>query len=334
MKLKEIASIVTAALMIPSAFSCVQADETFKIALGGPESGSQYFMASQFSEELESLTNGKYSTDLFVNSQLGTEQSTVNDAAMGLLDFSVVAINNITPFSPTSGLFTLPYIFNNEDDVMKVLKSDATQSVVDNTVRDAGVRIVGWSLSGFRYLTNSKREIKTLDDLQGLVIRVPKNEIMIDTYRAWGINPTPMAWSEVFTALQQKVVDGQDLSVIDIEKSKFYEVQNYLSRLHYNFLLEPLIMSESIFQSQPKEVQSAILKAGKLATEESFKFLQREEESAIESLKTQGMKITSLDESEWREKVVKNVWPNYYETIGLDNINKALTTLGREPIRE
>ena len=90
---------------------------------------------------------------------------------------------------------------------------------------------------------NSEKPIKTLDDLEGLVFRVPKNEIMIATYQSWGSNPTPMAWAELFTALQQKVVDGQDLNVLDLAAGKFYEVQSHLSKIHYNFLLEPMIMA-------------------------------------------------------------------------------------------
>ena len=94
------------------------------------------------------------------------------------------------------------------DEAAKITQGEVGEQLINNTIRDAGVRIVAWGYSGFRVLSNSKRPVKTLDDLQGLVIRVPKNEIMIDTYRSWGINPTPMAWASLFTALQQKVVDG------------------------------------------------------------------------------------------------------------------------------
>ena len=111
-------------------------------------------------------------------------------------------------------------------------------------------------------LTNSKKPVKTVADLQGLVIRVPKNEIMIDTYKAWGINPTPMAWTETFAGLQQKVVDGQDNPYMTVHAMKFYEVQDYVTNLRHIFSIEPLVVSEQLYQSMPPQQQQAVTAAG------------------------------------------------------------------------
>ena len=173
---------------------------------------------------------------MFLNGQLGSEQDTVNDAAIGTLDFSVLAINNITPFSPTVGVLTLPYVILSLDEAVKLTQGDVGKELTENTIRDAGVRIIGWTYAGYRVLSNSKKPIKTMEDLEGVVVRVPKNEIMIDTYNSWGNNPTPMAWSETFTALQQGVVDGQDNPYLTIHSMKFYEVQKYITNLRYLFL--------------------------------------------------------------------------------------------------
>ncbi|MCZ2721922.1 TRAP transporter substrate-binding protein [Marinomonas sp. 15G1-11] len=303
----------------------------FKIALGGNEGSGQYALSTKFVQELEARTDD--TAKLFLNSQLGSEQNTVNDAAIGALDFSVVAINNITPFSPTVGVLTLPYMIQTLDEAAKITQGEVGEQLINNTIRDAGVRIVAWGYSGFRVLSNSKRPVKTLDDLQGLVIRVPKNEIMIDTYRSWGINPTPMAWASLFTALQQKVVDGQDLSLIDIKTSKFDEVQSYLSDIHYNFLVEPMIMSESVFQEQTPEVQNAIIESGKMATAHSLEFLKREEALAKAELIKRGMEFDEVDESEWIERATTAVWPKYYESVGgVDKINSILRLLNRPEV--
>ena len=325
-------SLIMSCALALSAQTAVAAT-TFKIALGGSAGSSQEAMASKFIEVLKSETDGQYDGALYPNSQLGSEQDTVNNAAMGLLDFSVLAINNLTPFSPSLGVFQLPYIVRTIDEAVELTQSSATDALVEKTIRDAGVRIVGWTFSGFRVLTNSNRPVKTLADLQGLVIRVPKNEIMIDTYKAWGVNPTPMAWSEVFTALQMKVVDGQDLSLIDIESSKFFEVQKYITKIHYNFLLEPIVMSESVFQSQPKDVQDAILAAGKEASKHSEAYLRKMEAGALENLLKHGMEMVEPDESEWISRATTEVWPKYYDVLGgKEEINKVLRALGREEI--
>jgi tripartite ATP-independent transporter DctP family solute receptor len=305
---------------------------TFKMALGDAAGGTQWELGKTFKTLFEQKTGGKHTVDLFPNGQLGDEQATVNNAAIGTLDFSVLAINNVTPFSPTVGVLTLPYVIRTADEAKLLTQGDVGKELVENTVRDAGVRIVGWAYSGFRVLTNSKRPVKTLDDLKGLVIRVPKNEIMIATYQSWGINPTPMAWSETFTALQQRVVDGQDNPYITVSAMKFNEVQKYITNIRYIFSLEPLIVSESVFQEQSPEVQQAILEAGKEATAHSFAYLAQSEATIKAELTAKGMEISdpANDEQAWIEKATTEVWPKFYESIGgKDKLDGVLKRLGR-----
>lgn len=319
---------------IAAASSMAQAN-TFRIAVGDGAGGTQHELGLKFSEEFKAKTGGKHDTKLFLNGQLGDEQATINDASMGLLDFSILAINNVTPFSPSVGVLTLPYMVQSLDDAVALTQGEVGQQLVDNTIRDAGVRIVGWAYSGFRVLTNSKKPVQTLADLEGLKVRVPSNEIMIDTYRAWGINPTPMAWSETFTGLQLGVVDGQDNPYITVSAMKFDEVQKYITNIRYLFSIEPLIVSESVFQSQPADVQQAILEAGQAATEHSAKWLVEQEDKIKAELTAGGMEISepANGEKEWMEKAVNQVWPKYYDQLGgKEKLNSILQSLGRDTI--
>jgi len=329
---RQVLRIFSLATIVLFFSSPVAVAKTFKMALGDAQGGTQWEMGSKFAELFTQKTGGKHKLNMFPNGQLGSEQDTVNDAAIGTLDFSVLAINNITPFSPTVGLFTLPYVIQSLDEAVKLTQGEVGKELVDNTVRDAGVRIIGWAYSGFRVLTNSKKPIKTLDDLQGVIVRVPKNEIMIATYQAWGINPTPMAWSETFTALQQKVVDGQDNPYITVNAMKFYEVQKYVTNIRYIFSLEPLIVSESVFQSQSDDMKKAILEAGQEATEHSAKYLAETEEAIRKGLADKGMEISDPADGEkaWIEKATNEVWPKYYKSIGgKEKLDRVLKMLGR-----
>jgi tripartite ATP-independent transporter DctP family solute receptor len=306
--------------------------KTWKLAVGDAASSAQHEMGKKFAEVLEAKTNGKYKLNLFLNGQLGSEQDTVNDCSMGTLDFSLLAINNITPFSPTVGSLSLPYVIQSLEEAEKLTQGAVGEELAANTIRDAGVRILGWTYTGFRVLTNSKRPVKTLEDLKGLVIRVPKNAIMIDSYKAWGINPTPMAWSETFTALQQKVVDGQDNPFLTVHSMKFYEIQKYITTIRYIFSLEPLIIAESLFQDQSKEMQTILIEAGKEATLHSAAHLRASEDMIKKDLVDKGMIIDEAadGEKEWIEKATKTVWPKYYDSIGgKDKLEKILNTLGR-----
>ena len=178
-KFAKVLSISAGLLLSASSFAA-----TWDIALGDGGGSAQEALANKFSELLEQKTDGKYQTNLFLNGQLGSEQSTVNDAALGTLDFSILASNNLAPFSPTLGILSLPYIFENLEQADKSLRGPLAAELTENTIRDAGVRIVGWTYSGFRVISNSKKPIQNLADLDDVIIRVPKNEIIINTFKS------------------------------------------------------------------------------------------------------------------------------------------------------
>ncbi|MDI5983834.1 TRAP transporter substrate-binding protein [Halomonas sp. M4R5S39] len=307
--------------------------ETWRMALGDAQGGTQYAMGEKFAELIHEKTDGQVTVDMFPNGQLGSEQDTVSSASMGLLDLSVLAINNITPFSPTVGVLTLPYVITSPEDAKTLTQGEIGQQLAENTIRDAGVRVLSWAYSGCRVLSNSSKPVATPDDLQGLTIRVPRNEIMIASYQEWGVNPLPMAWSETFTALQQGVVDGQDNPYITINAMKFYEVQDYITDICYVFSLEPLIMSESKFQSLSPDMQEVVLEAGRETTAYSYDYLLESEESIKQALvEEHGMQIIepANGESEWIERA-SSIWPRFYDSIGgEERLAEALQALGRD----
>ncbi|WP_170335470.1 TRAP transporter substrate-binding protein [Ruegeria arenilitoris] len=329
---------ITAAVSVAALMAAGAADaKNFKIAVGDSAGSAQEALGIAFVKALEEKSGGEHTATLFLNGQLGSEQDTVNEAAIGTLDMSLLAINNITPFSPSVGVFTLPYVILSLEDAEKLTQGPIGQELVENTIRDAGVRIIGWTYTGFRRLTNSKKPVSSVADLQDLIIRVPKNEIMIETYKSWGINPTPMAWSETFTGLQTKVVDGQDNPYLTINAMKFYEVQNHVTNLRYIFSIEPLIISEAVFQDLSEEEQQMILEAGQEATLASAQFLRDSEAAIKEELTAKGMEIIDPenDEAEFIELATGAVWPQFYDSIGgVEKLNAVLEAIGRDPVQQ
>jgi len=338
MKLMNILSTTAAAASIAALLVAAPAyAKNFKIAVGDSGGSSQEATGKGFVKALEELSGGKHTATLFLNGQLGSEQDTVNEAAIGTLDMSILAINNITPFSPSVGVFTLPYVILSLEDAEKLTQGPIGQELTENTINDAGVRIIAWTYTGFRVLTNSKKPVKSVADLKGLVIRVPKNEIMIDTYKSWGISPTPMAWSETFAGLQTKVVDGQDNPYTTINAMKFYEVQKYVTNLRYIFSIEPLIVSEQIFQELSAADQKIVLDAGKAATAASALFLRDKEAEIKQILIDEGMEISDPEnnEEEFIKLATEAVWPKFYESIGgIEKLNAVLAEIGRDPVSE
>ena len=196
-------------------------------------------------------------------------------------------------------------------------------------IKEAGVHLLGWGYSNFRVLTNSKKPVTKLEDLKGLKLRVPKNAIMIETWKALGAEPIPMAWPETFTALQQKVVDGQDNPHVANYTMKFYEVQDYTSEVHYLFSLQPLVVGEKFYQSLSPEDQAMFTRAGIEAQQFNLLFSVTEAETAKQNMIKKGVEYMEIeDEERWSALAVEKVWPKFYDSVGgkeaVDSVVKAL----------
>lgn len=317
-----------AALMIPVSAS---AEKTLKIGLGDPIDSDQGVQALRFKEIVEKSSGGKYKVDIFPAGQLGDEQKMVKDARRGSIDGAVVAINNITPFAKSIGVLTLPYLMHNFDDAVKLTTGALGDQWRAALSKEAGVRLMGWGYSNFRVLTNSKKPVAKLEDLKGLKIRVPKNAIMIETWKALGAEPIPMAWPETFTALQQKVVDGQDNPHVTNFTMKFYEVQNYTSEVHYLFSLQPLIFGEKFFNSLSPEDQALFVRAGIEAQQYNLLFSVTQAEIAKQNMIKNGVEHMEIeDEDAWSQLAMDKVWPKFYDSVGgKEAVDAVVKALGR-----
>ncbi len=314
------------ALLLPMSAS---AEKTLKIGLGDPIDSDQGVLALRFKEIIEKTSGGKYKVDIFPAGQLGDEQKMVKDARRNSIDGAVVAVNNITPFAKSVGILTLPYLIQNFDDAVNVTTGELGDKWREALIKEAGVHVLGWAYSNFRVLTNSKKPVTTLDDLKGLKIRVPKNAIMIATWKALGAEPIPMAWPETFTAMQQKVVDGQDNPHITNYTMKFYEVQDYSSECHYLFSLQPLVVGEKFFKSLSAEDQAMFTRAGIEAQQANLLFSVTKSEAAKQNMIKKGVEYLEItDEDKWSKIAMDKVWPQFYDTVGgkaeVDNVVKAL----------
>ena len=179
------------------------------------------------------------------------------------------------------------------------------------------MRVLGYFEKGFRVLTNGEREVKTLEDLQGLKIRVSKNNIAIETFKSWGLDPIPMAWAEVFPALQQGVIDGQENPYTTAISSKFFEVQKYITEIHYLIWSGPIIVSERFYQGLPEDLQEALNRAGEEAAQYEREVSAQETKAAKIELVELGMTLSGApeDEAKWQE-AAKALWPSFADEIG------------------
>ena len=271
--------------------------------------------ALDFKNYVEKATNGKVDVQIYPGSQLGGEERSFQDIQQGVIQIASLAVNNVTVFSPSMGVFDLPYMFTNYEDCYKLIDQNWDE-INKRMIAESGNMAVGWLVQGFRVLSNSKRPINTIEDLKGLKIRVPNNPIMIATFRAWGGEPAPMAWDETFNALQQKVVDGQENPYPVFASNKFEEVQKYITDIHYMLWVAPILVSERWFAKLDPDTRELFVRAAREAAEYEWKWSEEEDAKALQQCIDGGMVIgTVSDEDKWAEKA-RSVWPKFYDTVG------------------
>jgi TRAP-type C4-dicarboxylate transport system substrate-binding protein len=184
-------------------------------------------------------------------------------------------------------------------------------------IKKAGVRPLIWTDAGFRNLTNSKRPIKKLGDLKGLRIRIPPNPVFVAAFKAFGIDPVTLSWSETFNALQQGVVDGQENCYSAVQTESFYESQKYATDIQWLYTVSHFSISEKYFQSLPAAVQEKIIQAGKDATAWERKKMDEMETEIVQFLKDKRMEFYGVpDDYESWIKAGQSVWPQFYSMIG------------------
>lgn len=266
----------------------------------------------------------------FPAGQIGSEERSFQDVQQGVLQMTVLAVNNASIFAPSLGAFDLPYIFKSVKEFDDCI--DQNWDVINkNMEAESGTIAIAWHSQGFRFITNSKQPISSLKELASVKIRTPNNPIMIGVYRSWGTSPVPMAMDETFNALQQKVVDGQDNPLVSIATNRFYEVQKYLTEPHYKLWVGPVVVNVDWLRSLPEDLQKAIIKAGRETTIEMRALLDKQESASRVFLKEKGMVFCGVptDEDEWMKRAM-HIWPTFYPQIkNMEIVEAFMKTLGR-----
>ena len=267
----------------------------------------------------------------FPAGQIGSEERSFQDVQQGILQMTVLAVNNASIFAPSLGAFDLPYIFKSvkEFDDCVYQNWDLINKRME---AESGTIAIAWHSQGFRFITNSKQPVAKLADLAPVKIRTPNNPIMIGVYRAWGTDPVPMAMDETFNALQQKVVDGQENSYVVFASNKFEEVQKYMTELRYKLQIIVMVVNDTWLKKQPADIQQAILEGGRLATKHNREMIMAMEARLKPAMKKAGVEILDKpeDENVWEEKAMA-LWPDLYPKIGnLDLLDKMMADMHRK----
>ena len=321
-----------AALAMVMTVQGASAKQIFRVGMGDAIESDQGAMAKQFKSLVESLSNGEIEVQLFPNGALGTETEMLQNSRRGTLDMAFVGVGNAVPFVKQLGTLTMPYLIESHFEAIKATTGGLGAHWNELAIEKGGFRILGWTYSNFRHITNSKRPVSKIADVKGLKIRIPQNKIIMATLKSWGANPVPMAWSETFTALQQGVVDGQENPYIVNYTTKFHEVQDYLTEVHYQYSLQPLIVGERSWKKYDQKTRDLLTRAGIEAQQYCIAFQILEAEKAKQGMIKAGVEVSVLeDEAVWKKLAIDKVWPEYYDFIGgKENVDLVLEALGKK----
>ncbi len=299
-------------------------EETMNIKVGHVLAPTHPYHAGleKFAELVAEKTGGKVKVDVFHSSQLGNEREMIEALQMGTLDMTLVSTAPLSGFSNAFLVFDLPYIFKTREDAYKVLDGEIGTEIL-NSLENNGIKGLAYWENGFRNVTNSRRPVVHPSDMKGMKIRTMENKIHMASFRVIGADPTPMAFGELFTALQQQTVDAQENPLPIIYTSNFFEVQEHLALTGHFYAAAPLLISKQLWDSLSPEIQNAIQEAAIEARDFERKTVSEMDANLLETLKEKGMKVTEVDKEEWRQAMMP-VYKEFESEIGADVIQKVL----------
>jgi len=282
--------------------------------------------AVEFARKVEEKSNGKLKVEIFPGAQLGNDRTLAEGMQVGSVDMSVSGTATVTGFVPRLQVFDLPFIFRDAEHAYKVLDGPIGEEVLKDFEAKGIVGLAFWE-NGFRHLTNFKKPVKTPADVKGMKIRVQEIPLHISFWRLLGTDPTPMSWTEVYTALQQKTVDGQENPVQTIYTQKIYEVQKYLSMTGHVYAPAVIMISKKTYDKLPADLQKVIVEAARETATYERNYIKDLEEKALKELPKLGMEIEMNPDKEAFKAAVQPIYKEFGEKLNvMDLIQKIIDT--------
>jgi tripartite ATP-independent transporter DctP family solute receptor len=279
--------------------SAALAQTTMRISISTAQNSHQGVAIDTFAKEVEKRTSGRYKVQTFYNGSLGGERESIEAVQLGTQELAFSSSGPVPNFVPETKVLDVPFLFRDKAHARAVLDGPVGQELLAKF--DAkGFKALAWAENGFRHMTNSKRDVKAPEDLKGLKMRTMENPVHIAAYKGFGIITTPMAFPEVFTALQQGTVDGQENPLSVIIASKFDQVQKHLSLTGHVYSPCIFLMNKGAFDKLSAADKQAFLDAAKEATKANRARVDEDDAKGVADLRAKGMTvIDNLDKAKF-----------------------------------
>jgi len=283
-----------------------QTPMTLRYAHAGGETHTWQVWGQKFAERVAERTQGRVKVEIYGGGQLGNERALTESVQLGTLDLAATGAP-LNQWVPEIAVMDLPFLFRSWEHSFAVLDGPIGRELADRMLAK-GFKLVGVDVLGFRHMTNNKRSLNTAADMRGLKLRVPEVAQWTLMTRALGATPVPITLTEVYLALQQGVADGQENPPSTIRAQKFFEVQKYLSLTSHMLSVTWIIANPRTFAGWPRDVQTALLEAGREASVYERQWVRAEDDKILDFLKSKGMNVNTPSDPESFRKATAPVW--------------------------
>jgi tripartite ATP-independent transporter DctP family solute receptor len=291
--------------------SAMAADTTLKLGHLANEDNIWHKAAVKFGEELKALTDGRIEVEVFPNESLGKEMDLINGMQLGTADMTITG-ESLQNWAPMAALLAVPYAYKSLEHMDSVAGGEIGEQIKAEIIEKAKVRPIAYFARGPRNLT-SNRPIKSPDDLNDMKLRVPNVPLFVDVWKALGANPTPMAFSEVFTSLQNGTIDGQENPLALIKSANFNEVQKHVNKTEHVRSWIYLVISELTWNKLSDADKEAVMEAAKRTQAFERELFLADEQKLVAELESKGMTFVDVDGAAFAAKakdaVLANVKP-------------------------
>ncbi|MEO7253048.1 MAG: TRAP transporter substrate-binding protein [Casimicrobium sp.] len=319
MKLRLVASAVAISVLAALPSSAF-AQQTMKISISIAQNSHQGVGIDTFAKEVEKRTNGRIKIQPFYSGSLGGERESIEAVQLGTQELTLTSTGPVPNFVPETRILDIPFLFRDKAHAHAVLDGPIGQELL--TKFDAkGMKALAWAENGVRHMTNSRRPVKTPEDLKGLKMRTMENPVHIAAYKAFGIITTPMAFPEVFTALQQGTVDGQENPLSVIMAAKFDQVQKYMSLTGHVYSPAVILMNKAAFDKLSAADKQVFMDAAKEAVKANRARVAEDDAKGVAELRAKGMQIIEVDKAKFVAALAP-VNADFEKQFGKANIDK------------
>ncbi len=288
---------------------------TLRLAHALNEQSAYHQGALEFQRQVERLSNGQLRVEIFPNAQLGNDRAQTEALQLGTIDFTSMSSTTLAGTVPLLQVGDLPFIFKDFKHVDRVLDGPVGEELA-RQFAGVGFKPIAWWEIGFRHITNSRRPIRVPEDVRGLKLRTLTNPIHQEAWRLLGAQPTPMDFQEVYSALQQGVVDGQDNPLNIIGTSRLYEVQKYISLTSHVFSASPFLVSDIIWSKLSPGEQKIVTEAAKLSAVRERQAARALDDQWLKEVEVKGMQIERNPARDQFAAKMKPVWDEYAKKYG------------------